>query len=1039
MRSKFKWIYTLLIVLTVQFSFAQEKTITGVVTDSSGPLPGVNILVKGTQRGVSTGFDGKYIIKAKEGETLIFSFMGMPDANRIIGASNTINVLMNEGSKQLGEVVVTALGVKKSSKTLAYSAQNIKSEEISKSGRANLLDGLNGKVSGVQITNSGGQAGSGTNVVIRGYSSITGNNQPLYVIDGIPIDNSSENTDPSSPLGGTPTTNRASDISPDDIESVSILKGGAASALYGIRAANGVVMITTKKGKNGKNLNIEFATNISTEEANKFPSLSDKFTTGNNGIFNSATTNQWGPLSDAGALYPAGTKRDIDGNGTIDNIEGTPIKVYKDNYKNFFRKGLTLKHNVNVSGGSDKNTYFASISNLQQEGIIQNQNYKRTSFLASATQKFNEKFDMEAKSNYINSSGKFFNNNQLSQNLGYFNNNYDIANYPYQDQFGNKTYWHRNLSNPMWTVNKTGEDRNIDRLIGNLGFNYKIIPNLILTYKVGLDTYKETRRNINSIGTAEFVNTDYLGDIRETRINNIDINSDLFLRYNTSLSEDIKLSAMIGNNFYHKEFDNLSTRGNSFLVENLFDITNTKEKFIIHRSYKKELMGFFGELTTSYKNILHLTLTGRRDKASTLPKNNNTFFYPSMSGSFIFSELMNNKSFFGKIRGSYAKIANIPDPNSLRTTFIKQESNYFELPAFSYANTELNENLKPEKITQWEVGTELGFWDNRVNLEVNYYTKKSEDQIVSTPVSNATGVYDQTKNIGEIENRGIEATLRFNDILKESSVKINSEFNFTHNKGKVLKVGDNISQVALGYAYWGTSEIIAKEGEALGAIYGYTYEHIDPSNPNSPLLVDETGTPKRSASKSIIGNINPDFIIGWNTSISYKGWKAGFLLERKQGGKIVNDYANQMVYTGHSSITDRRNYTGSTTINDTQFFNGVDTNGKPVTQSAPLTKLFYTGIYGTVDQNFVEDASWWRLRNVYIGYALPKKFTEKLRISDFELTFSARNLWLKTNYSGVDPEVNSLGTGSNGNGVIGIDSNSIPNTKSFDFGVKFKI
>ncbi|AND64553.1 hypothetical protein AX766_09060 [Flavobacterium covae] len=1039
MRSKFKWIYTLLIVLTVQFSFAQEKTITGVVTDASGPLPGVNVLVKGTQRGTSTGFDGKYSIKAKEGETLIFSFIGMKEIVKTVGVSNVINTVLQDDSKVLTEVVVTALGVKKSSKTLGYAAQNVKSEEISKSGKSNLLDAINGKVSGVQITNSGGQAGSGTNVIIRGYSSITANNQPLYVVDGIPIDNTTANTNESDPLGGTPATNRASDISPDDVESVSILKGGAATALYGIRAANGAIIITTKKGKSGNNLSIDLSTNISVEQANKYPSYSDKFTTGNNGIFNYSTTNQWGPLSDNAGVYPAGS-RDLDGDGVIENITDKPIQIYKDNYKRFFKNGLTHKYNIAVSGGSEKNTFFTSISSTKQNGIIPNQDFIKNSFLFSGTQKFSEKFDMDAKANYINTTGTYFNNIQLSQNLGYFNNNYDVVSFPYENQFGEKTYWHPNLSNPMWTVYKTGEKRNLNRIIGNLGFNYKISPKLTLTYKVGIDSYNESRRNVNPIGTAEFIDTDYAGDMREVRITSSDINSDLFLRYNADLTNDIKISAMIGNNFFHKEYDYLLNKGVSFIVPGLHDITNTKEKFINHISNKRELAGVFGELTTSYKNLLHLTVTGRNDWASTLPKKNNNFFYPSLSGSFIFSELMDNKSFYGKLRASYAKIANIPDPAQLQTYYVKQDANFFNNPAYTLSNTKLNENLKPENITQWEVGTELGFLNNKIGLEFNYYEKKSIDQIVLTPVSYTTGTYDQMKNIGEIQNKGIEATLRFNDLFNSKDLKWNTEFNFTKNRGKVIKIGENISQVSLGYAYWGTSEIIAKEGEALGAIYGYTYEHIDPNNPNSPLLVDANGTPTRSASKKILGNINPDFILGWNTSVSYKGLKAGFLLERKQGGQIVNDYANQMVYTGHSSITDRRYYTNpASPIKDTQFFNGVDANGVPVNKEAQLTKTFYTTIYGQVDQNFVEDASWWRLRNVYIGYALSKNITKKLSLSDLEFTFSARNLWLKTDYTGVDPEVNSWGTGSGGNGIIGIDSNSLPNTKSFDFGVKLKI
>jgi len=1038
MKLKFNGFLVLLIVLVAQITFAQERVVSGVVSDNAGlPLPGVSVLVKGTKSGTQTDFDGKFAIKASPSQILIFSYVGM-NTQDVKASSASLKVKMVSSAVELEGVVVTALGIKREKKSLGYSTQNVKSDEISKSGRTSVLDALNGKVSGVQITNSGGQAGSGTNVVIRGYASLTGSNQPLYVVDGVPIDNSSEYSNNSAIYGGTPSSNRASDISPDDVASVSVLKGGAATALYGIRASNGVILITTKKGNSGEGLNVELSTSQSTDMPNKFPNLSDKFTTGSNGIWNAATTNNWGPLSNSGALYPVGAHRDLLGTGTIEDIGGQPIITYTDNYKGFFRDGNTARYNIAVSGGGKDNSFYTSISNTAQGGVIPNQEYKRTSFLFSGSQKISDKLEVEAKANYINSSGKYFDGVLIGENLAYFNNNYDVNN-PYQDAYGNPTYWHSTIDQPTWSVNKTGEDRQLDRLIANLGFNYKVLPNLSINYKLGVDTYAESRLNHQSIGTKATNANDYMGKLSSTKLFSREFNSDLFIRYDLHLTDDIKVATMVGNNFNQKVFDRLDNTGTSFIVPNLFDIQNTIEKTTSHYSTTQESLGVFGDVTASYKNYLFVTATARNDWHSTLPRAKNNFLYPSLSTSFIYSELMDTKSFYGKLRASYAKTANVPPVAALKDVYYKQDTNYFGNPAFTLGDVQNNPTLKPEDIIQWEVGSELGFLNNKITLDATYYEKKSVDQIVNSPVSNVTGYSSRWFNIGEVVNKGFEATLKLTNLVAIKDLNWSTEFNFTRNKGIVNKVGDGVDRVILGYGNWTNAEIIAEKGLPLGAIYGYTYEHSVAGDLSSPLLVDANGNPSQSAERVVLGNTQPDFILGWNTSFSYQGINAGFTLERKQGGDIINDFGANIAYSGHSAVTDNRYYTSGTSVQGTQNFNGVDENGAAVNVPAKLTKGFYTTTYANVDQNFIEDASWWRLRNIYIGYSVPKKFLKTIKLSGLDFTLSGRNIWLKTNYSGVDPEVNSRGVGSGGAGLIGIDANSIPNTKSIDFSVKIKL
>jgi TonB-linked SusC/RagA family outer membrane protein len=950
-------------------------------------------------------------------------------------------------TKDIGEVVVTALGVKKEKRSLGYSTQNVNGDEVAKSGKSNVMDALAGKVSGVQITNSGGQAGGGTTVVIRGISSITGNNNPLYVIDGVPVSDDTYRVSDTS-TDGAPVTNRATDINPDDVESVNVLKGGAATAIYGIKAQNGVIMITTKKGKAGK-LTVDFSSNYAIDEPNKFPLFSDKYTTGDNGAFTSSTTLQWGSMVTQQAdgtyqagLYPAGVVRNLTGTGTPVNVGGQALKVYPKNYENFFRKGETVRNNVTVSGGNESSTFLASASYLDQSGIIPNQQFNRASVLFNITHKLTPKVDVDVKFNYINSGGKFFKSRFISETLAYFNNNYDVNNQNYQDQFGNRTYWHPERSHPQWIVNKTGEDRKLDRFITNFGFNYKIAKGLSLQNRVGLDYYLNRINDVSQLGTAEFAGSNYGGSIAEVRETNTIINSDTFLRYETNVTDDYKISTMVGANFNHNQFDILYNIGRTMIVRDLVDITHTKDQVISRSSGKIQTIGVFGELTNSYKNMLFVTLTGRNDWNSKLaaPRgyafNKINFFYPSVSSSFVFSELMNDKSFFGKLKASYAQTANVPaGAYATSTLYNKTEANFFGNSAY-YLNTTLgNSEIKPEKVSQWEVGTELGFMRNKIVLEGAYYEKKSENQIIEAPVSQASGFTRRLMNLGEIQNKGFEITLKLNDIFKTDDVRFSTEFNFTRNRNKVIKVSDQgQDNVQLDTAYYNdAAEFIAKVGQPIGAIYGYDYLR----NAQGTIIVDPDGKPIRNSEKTLLGDTNPDFVLGMSGALTFKGFKFGYTTELKYGGQVFNDYAANLVYAGRHKLTDERYYDNDPVNNATRNYNGVSIDGTPVNRAINLTKAYYNE-YSKVDSNFVENATWWRLRNIYLGYAIPKKYLDKLNmgITNLEFTFSGRNLLLITNYSGIDPEVNSLG--ATGRGILGLDSNSIPNTRSFDFGVKLK-
>ena len=1039
-------------LLSLGVAKAQTRVISGKVTDSKGlPVSGATIHLK---KGASAIADenGNFKINAQTGDILTISSVDFDIISAKVSTGNTIGISLNLKDSKLSEVIVTALGISRNKKSINYSAQTVTSESITSGGRANLIDDINGKVSGVQITNSGGQAGSGTTIVIRGYNSLTGNNQPLYVVDGVPIDNSSEQGNGSA--YNVPTANRAVDISPDDIESLTVLKGGAATALYGIQAANGAIVITTKKGKSGK-INMDAGYGSSYASANKFPAFSHGYMRGSNGLYNTITTNNWGPLASSNPVFNPGVKLDLTGTGIPVDVSGQKIPYYPNNYENFFVTGLTNKSNLSVSGGNDKSTFYVGLSRLDQTGIVRNNSYDKTSAVVNFTNQITDRLKIDVKFNYINTGGNRLDAARMMNGLDYYVNTWDIVNFPWKDPSGKETWWQKTISSPMWSTHETGEKYRINRYITNVGAEYKLGKEWSLNYKFGVDNYAESRRNIDPIGTLAYSSTGYLGGMHEVRVNSLQANSELMLHYNHKFSEAFQLHALVGQNIFYKKYDVLDITGSSFVLPGLFDITNTQTQTLYHNSFQKQTMGVYGDLQLDYKGFLFLEGTLRNDWSSTLPRNNNHFLYPSLSGGFLFSDKLNlDWLSYGKLRASYAGTANDAPVNALTTSYTTVTPTVFTNPRFSYPSTVGNPNLRPERTTQQEIGLDLGFFKQRVFLEATYYSKKSFDQIIYAPTGNATGVTSQLINLGETTNKGIDATLTFKDIVKVKGFTWTSAFNFSKNVSNVVKVGDNGNdKVTLVYGYNSTSQIDAQKGQSFGAIYGYAWkrfggvdpksaDYISESNPNylkQPLLLSATGVPSISSSKVLLGNTSPKFILAWNNTVTFGHFNFGFTMEWRKCGDVINDFNNLLTYSGKGALTQNRYYAPGTIVGaqQTKTFVGVDAQGKPVNGTpVQLNKVYYTGKFKNIDENFIEDASWMRLRNIYLGYSIPESVLKPLHIKGLDVTFSGRNIWLHTKYSGIDPEVSSAGSGPNG--TVGIDVNSVPNTKSWDFSLKFR-
>jgi len=1030
-----------MLILYSVLGFGQTELVNGTITNASGlPVPGASIKIKGARSGTSADQNGQFVIKVPHNTILTISAVGYLPKEISTADRNSIAIQLDEDRKSLSEVVVTALGIAREKRSLSYSAQSVNAENISNGGRANLLDNINGKVAGVQITNAGGQAGSGTTIVIRGYNSLTGTNQPLYVVDGIPIDNSAEQGNAFAV--NVPTANRAVDLSPDDIESLTVLKGGAATALYGSKAANGALIITTKKGRSGK-INVEAGYDHAISKANKFPAFSHGFLRGSAGVYNTVTTNNWGPTYSSNPVFPAGTKLDLVGTGVPVDVSGQKIPYYPDNYKNFFVTGNSNKYNLAVSGGGDKSTFYVGLSKLEQGSIVRNNTYNKTGAVVNYTTQVTPRFSLNVKANYINTGGLRFDAGRMMNGLDYYVNTWNIVTFPIETPDHQETWWQKTISSPMWSVQKTGEHYKINRLISNINADYKIARDWSFNYRYGLDQYSENRRNADPIGTLAYSTTDYLGGMHEVRISNLQVNSEAMLNYDHKFGDDLHLHALAGQNLFYKKYDALDITGTSFIIPDLFDITNTKTQTMWHYSYTRQTVGFYGDVQLDWKQIIFLEGTWRRDWSSTLPRNNMGFTYPSVSAGFVFSDLAHlDWLSYGKLRGSIAGTANDADPYYTTTPYNPVTPNVMGNPRYSYASQLGNPFLKPEHTTQKEVGIDLGVLKQKIYLEATYYSKTSRDLILTAPTSYATGVTTQVVNLGKVTNKGVDVTLTFKDIVKAKGFSWNSAFNFSRNVSNVVKVGDNGNdRVILAGGFNATAEIDAQKGQPFGAIYGYAWKRykVQSSDPNyikAPQLIGDDGSVSGSGDKVLLGNINPKFIMGWNNTMSYKGFSLGWTIEWRHGGDVVNDFNNLLTYSGKGALTQNRYYSASYQgANSTTTFKGVDATGKAKTSNViNETKSWYTGQFNQIDEHWVEDASWLRLRNVYLGYSIPTSWLKPLHIKGAEIILAGRNVWLHTKYTGIDPEVSSVGNGPNG--VTGIDYNSVPATKSWDASIK---
>ncbi|MCO4294269.1 SusC/RagA family TonB-linked outer membrane protein [Solitalea sp. MAHUQ-68] len=981
--------------------FAQQKEVTGTVisAEDNQPIPGVSVLIKGTAKGTQTDVNGFYKISVEQGQTLVFNFVGTKEASVTVGSSSKINVTLQSDAKALGEVVVTALGQKQNKRSLAYAVQEIKGSDLNDGNQTNALNALKAKAAGVQITSSGGAAGAGSRIQIRGVNSLnpSANNQPLFIIDGVPVSNETDN------FGGSSgdsfqNTNRFSDINPDDIESMTILKGPSASVLYGLRAANGAVVVTTKSGKAGK-ASMNYKVSYSFDDVTKTPPIQTRYGNGNNGMY-TPSVNTWGPLVNGAPTY-------------------NPYDMY-------FQTGHQLQNSFTMSGGSEKATYFTSISNSSQTGVAQNSDYGKTSIRLAGTLRASDQVKFDASANYIRSGGTNPRVGVSSGAIFYLmkhTNTVDPSDYLNAD--GTEKVYNAAINNPFYFSENAFLNDNVNRVIGNLGVDYSPLKWLSLNYKIGLDNYSDFRRNYNETGLL----ISSLGSMGEQRIGYSEVNSNFIAKANQRLSENWNANFLIGQSYTNIKRSSLSTSGSQAIVPGLESINN----YVVYQSSnypsEKNMIGVFGDVKVDYKNQLFLSLTGRNDWSSTLPKQNRSFFYPSASVAYVFTELpfLKNNSIlsFGKFRASYAEVGKDADPYQIGVY-------YSTLQAYSgvsgiYRNTSLGfENLKPERTKGIEFGGEFRFLNDRITLDANYAIANSIDQIVPVPVSYSSGYDVYVTNAGQIRNKTLEFVLNAT-LLNKSDFKWDLNANWAQTKGRVISMPPGVNEIIFNPATPWNKQII-KTGGRPGDWYGWPLTRAQ----NGQLLIGADGypiVPSNLDQNTLIGNAYPDWTGGLGSSLSYKGLSFSFLFNFRKGG-FVNDIVKWQRYTtGIGAETEMRN----TMV----VFKGVVNKGtteNPVyeqnTKQVMIDQNFYNAAFRyrlSSENNGFQDASWIRLQNVSLGYNLPTTWLNKTFVKSASVSVTANNLWVTTPFVGFDPESSTYGAGSNAVGYVGT---GVPSTRN---------
>ncbi|MET6999623.1 SusC/RagA family TonB-linked outer membrane protein [Chitinophaga defluvii] len=1047
-RELLAWLF---VVTSVLHATAQTRTISGKVTDAKdgSPLPGVTVVVKGTTKGVFTIGDGTYrITEVSPGSVLVFSFVGYLNREMTIGAGNNIDVALETDKKQLGEIVVTAVGIKRSEKSLGYSLSQVKPDELLQKSEPDMLKGLQGKVAGVDIRVSQGTPGAATRINIRGNTSFFGNNEPLIVVDGVPYNNDQITTS-SQTSGGGAYSSGLSSLDPNDIASMTVLKGAAAAALYGSRASNGAVIITTKSGSAGrskKGLEVSYSTSLSFENIANLPKYQNTYGPGT--LFNYANANgSWGPRF-----------------GTLDSIPVWPdylaafpelfptgkvaYRAIPNNVKDLFKTGSIYENSVTVNGGDEKTALSATASYLNQDGYVPNSSFNRANISIGGSSKLGMGVTVGGNFSYSRSNqvGGVFGENQVEGSASSFARNlflarnWNIAGLPFEDKNGlpvstsNAQY-----DNPLWSFRHNTISTVTDRYIASIKLGYEINPWISLNYQIGTNTNTFFRREITDIGSRA---AEGKGRIKEQNYQFQEIESNFLVTLTPKINEDFDFKAVLGHNVNQRTMRNQIILGNEIISPGIYTITNTKTVLPDKGEYtRRRLWGLFADLELGYKQFAFLTFTGRNDWSSTLPTNSHSYFYPSVSGSFVFTQAFDiggDVLNFGKIRASWARVGRDADPYSLINIF-RTNSPFQGVSGLIADPSAANPNLKPEFTRDVEVGATLEFLKGRIALDVAVYNRNSSNQIAPITLPASSGFTQIFENFGKLTNKGVEIDLNVIPV-KTQNLTWSLHGVFTKNKSEVTELLPGVTRIPL-------DNILTEISPYLeaGKPFGYLRGTVDYRDEAGNLLIDpNTGLLIRSTEQQMIGDPNPDFKAGLSTTLNYKGIFLNALFDMTKGGDLYSVTVSSLLGRGVTKDTEdrERGYIIPGYYGDANTGLPIkDSKGNKIPNSTvvSMNELYFGesfAINSATEWN-VYDATLYTFRELTIGYDFPKHLFKRTPIGGLTFTVTGRNLWyLAPNfpkYTNFNPEANSFGSTT----TQGIELSAAPTTRRY--GVNLKV
>ncbi len=1074
---------TLLVALIwVGLIASAQTTITGIVKDAQGiELPGATVTVQGfSGKGTVTNSDGTYSIDApQEATSLVFSFIGMKSKTETINGRTVINVNMENADIEVDEVIITALGVSREKSSLGYAVQKVSADDIAVKDPTSITNSLQGRVSGIQVKSGSGTVGGSSSIVIRGASSLGGTNQPLYVVDGTPI----SNYDFSNTTKGYDYGNGAQDINPDDVESISILKGAAATTLYGNRGANGVIVITTKSGNSNKGLGVEINSTTTFDNIYIFPDLQNEFGGGRPsdtgygadgyvsfGTFDYAASGLGSEWASYDGTLVSNTGRDESWGPKLDGtqvfqwdsfvpesenyMQTRPWVAHEDNYKDLFNTGVTFSNSISLNGGSENSKFRLGFTSIDQSGIVPSSKLKKNMITFKGSTKLSERLEVFTSVNYIKQSttgrSKFgydgdgttvpaamriWTQRQVDADL--------LEKYTYSDVLGGQVGWNlRNIedgslyirwsNNPFWTFDNIYATDAKDRVYGNAGIKVDITDGLKFTATARTDFYSLSMNDrVGSGGTT----TDYYGESTKIAFEN---NFDGIFNYNKNLSENLTLNAMFGGNMRYSQYkSNYIGTVDGLVIQDFYNVSNTSSPASSSSYFsERQTNSLFASASFGYKSFAYLDIAGRNDWSSTLPTESNSYYYPSVSTSFVFSELLSSKKIlsFGKLRAGFAVVGN--DTYAYRLYNSYDLTSFGSTTTFTINDARQNANLKNETTSEFEVGLETAFFNGKARMELTYFSRKTYDQIIGLDVSSTTGFSNAIINAGELQNTGIEAILQVNPI-KTDNFSWNVLMNFSTYNSQLNSLYGDLEDYEISSV--GSAWVMAEVGGEYGVMYasgGYEYDA------NGNKLVDENGYFVKSGKPEKVGSIVPEFNGGIMNTVTFKGISLSALVDFQSGG-LIYSYANRYAASaGQTEATVAINELGNSIRMDPALGGGILEQGvfAPGTTREGETNDIYVDSRDhfrhlrNFQEEYMYDGSFIKLRELKLGYALPQSLVEKVKLGSATVSVVARNVaLLYTNAVGFDPEqVNSISN------TQGYEGGSLPSSRSIGFNINLK-